>query len=107
MAVRRIRLDQNLPAYSFTTVLDNVSYLIEAAYNTRRDRWTLGIYDSGGTPLLVGIPLCIDRDLIAPYRTLSIPQGTLVCFDDTDAGTQPTLGSFLLDHTLYYVEAGG
>jgi len=100
----RIPLDQSAPWYTLQIALGQVTYNLELAFNTRRGTWTLNIYDIANTPLLMSIPLLIRRDLTRAYHTLNIPSGAFVCLDDTGDGTEPGLGSFLLDHSLYYVE---
>lgn len=101
----KIPLDESVPWYAFTISLDSATYTLEAYYNTRAERWRLNILDATETPLLTGLPLLIDRDLTAPYLHLSIPPGQFTVLDDTGAQAQPTLSSFLLDHSLYYLEA--
>jgi len=98
-----IPLDQSVPWYSFQMALDAATYTFEVAFNTRAGYWTLSLYDVAGNLLLGSIPLLIQRNLTAPYHTLNIPKGDFLCLDDADDGSQPGLGSFLLDHTLYYV----
>lgn len=98
-----IPLDENLPDYSFSCTLDGASYTLRAYYNTRARRWRLNILDISENPVLMGIPLTIGRDLTAGLRYLQIPPGVFMALDDTGDGTQPTLGSFLLDHSLYYL----
>jgi len=100
----RIPLDQSAPWYTFSMSLGQVTYQFEVAYNTRSGIWALSLYDVANQPLLMSVPLLIRRDLTKAYHTLSIPPGALVCLDDTGDGSEPGLGSFLLDHTLYYVE---
>lgn len=101
----RIPLDQDVPWYMFSLSLDLVTYNLEVMHNSRSGIWVLNIYNVAQAPLLMGIPLLIRRDLTRSYHTLNIPKGALVVLDDRGDGTQPGLGSFLLDHTLYYVSA--
>ncbi|RYF09310.1 MAG: hypothetical protein EOO40_07125 [Deltaproteobacteria bacterium] len=105
MALLAIPLDENLPWYSFSITLENQAYTFEVAYNTRANRWMLSISDAADNLILAGIPLLIERDLLRPYRTLRLPPGSLVVLDNTGQGQEPTLGSFLLNHTLYYLES--
>lgn len=104
MALLTLPLTQSLPWYSFTIQLDGASYVLEFYYNTRASRWRMNILDPTQTPLVMGLPLTIGRDLTDSYRYLKIPPGVFFALDDTGDGTQPTLGSFLLDHSLYYWE---
>lgn len=98
-----IPLTQNATWYSFNITLDSATYVFELRYNTRKDRWILSIYDAAENPLLVGIVLLIERNLSTQYNYLAIPQGVIFCQDDSGQGLQPTLSSFLVDHTLFYL----
>lgn len=100
----QLPMGQNLPSFTFTTTLSNVAYTFNAYLNTRADRWMLDILDVTLTPILVGIPLLIDRDLLAQYPTLPLPPGGLFVIDESGKQTQPKAGSFLIDHTLLYLE---
>lgn len=104
--ILQLPVDANLPWFSFTITLENAGYRLEMAYNTRAARWSLTIRDAAGEPIVRNIPILIDRDLLKIYRTLPVPQGSLICIDTTGKQTQPTMGSFLTTHALYYIESG-
>lgn len=106
MSILVVPLTQDLPWYTFTTSLDGISYTLEVQYNVRSERWYMSIADAIGTPVVSGIPLLINRDLLAPYRTYDVPAGGMVVIDNTGADAEPTLDSFLTTHALYYVEPG-
>lgn len=106
MAILTLPLDEDAPWYSFSTTLEAVTYTFEMAYNTRAKRWYLSVGDAIGTVLVAGVPILIERDLLAAYRHLPIPPGSFVALDTSGQGQQPTLGSFLLNHILYYIETG-
>ena len=101
----RIPLNQEVPWYTLSITLDQATYILEVMFNSRSSIWLMNIYDVAQNPLLMSVPLLIRRDLTQAYHTLNIPKGSFVVLDDTGDGTQPGLGSFLLDHTLYYVSA--
>jgi len=100
----RIPVDKNLPWYTMRVALSKVTYTLEMAYNTRADRWYLSVMDAIGTPILMGIPLLIMRNVLGPYRTLALPPGRLFPYDDSGRDLEPTLSSFLVDHGLVYVD---
>jgi hypothetical protein len=92
-------LDQNAPWFSFRIILNTIRYGIEARFNIRMNRWIMSIYDAGGAPVLMGIPLLIDRNLI-PYPTLKLPSGAMFVKDASGKQLQATLASFAVDHLL-------
>lgn len=105
MALLQMPLDQNDPWYTFTCTLERVSYTFELAINTRADRWMMTIGDALGTPVVSSIPLLIQRDLLGPFRTYAVPPGIFFVLDNSGQMREPTAGSFLLDHVLYYQES--
>lgn len=104
--VIRIPLAVNLPWYAFDITLEQVGYHVEMAYQTRRDRWCLTLADAAKQTLLESLPVLIDRNLLRAYQHLAVPRGMLICIDTTGKQQQPTLGSFLTTHALYYMESG-
>ncbi|RYF52441.1 MAG: hypothetical protein EOO38_00080 [Cytophagaceae bacterium] len=102
----RVPLGVNLPWYAFDMTLDGVGYHLEMAYQNRSDRWALSIGNAASTPVIQSVPILIDRDLLRIYHHLPVPPGLLMCIDTTGKQQQPTLGSFLTTHVLYYIESG-
>ncbi|RYF12579.1 MAG: hypothetical protein EOO40_00920 [Deltaproteobacteria bacterium] len=105
MALLTVPLSQDLPYYTFATALDGITYNLQVAYNVRSDRWYLDIADVIGAPLVTGIALLVNRDLLQPYRAYPVPAGYLVVIDNTGNDNQPGKTAFLTTHTLYYLEA--
>ena len=105
MAIFKIPTSSTLPWYSFKTTLTGTVYTLELRYNLRMQRWMLNILDANNTPILMGVALLIGRSVSGQYRTLSVPEGALFALDDTGAGNQPTLSSFLTSHSFYYLDS--
>lgn len=95
---------RNLPRYRQRVVLSKVTYTLLLDYNTRADRWYLSIMDTIGTPILMGVPLLVMRDVLGPYKTLSLPPGSIFAVDDSGRDLEPTLSSFLVDHGIVYMD---
>ena len=102
--VYSIPINPQLPWQEYRITLSGIIYTLEFTYNVRSDRWILNINDAFGNQILQGIVLLINRDLTGQYRTLDIPIGTIFAADNTLQDTQPTLNSFGVDHTLYYLD---
>lgn len=90
--------------YTQTVQLSGVSYQLEMRYNTRMGRWILAVLDVVGTPIVQGIPMLALRNFVGQYTTLSVPPGTLFCFNQTSPLTEPTLTSFLKDTSFVYAD---
>jgi hypothetical protein len=92
----------SLPYYKFKITLSSVIFTISMRFNGRMARWMMDVLDPSANPILMGIPVLIQRNLTGQYVTLALPEGVLFATDDTGNDTQPTLYSFGLDHTLWY-----
>lgn len=90
--------------YTQAMTLAGQQYNLEFYYNTRADLWFMDILDVSENIILAGVPLTIDRNLTGQYTTLALPDGTFFCTDNTGNDTQPTLASFVTDHTLYFYD---
>lgn len=104
MVVFEIPTSASQTWYVQTVTLSGVTYRLELRYNTRMQRWILNILDAGDTPILMGQPLLINRNLTGQYTQLSLPEGTMFCVDDSGNNLQPTLASFLIDHAIIYLD---
>ena len=69
------------PSFKLRTELEDVTYIIRLDWNTRVEKWHISIFDADENPLLSGIPLNVDTDLIGPLRIAGLPPGLLMLFD--------------------------
>jgi len=68
---------QDFPAFSETTALDGQVYRLTFRWNTRGQYWTLKVSQADGTPILSGIKLVPDYELISAYVDMGPPPGLL------------------------------
>jgi len=99
-----VPLRSDLPRYQFRISFSGVIFTAHVRYNTRMQRYLMNICDSSDNPILLGIPVLIERDLTAQYPTLAVPAGTFFVTDDSGQEQQPTQYSFGIDHTMWYVD---
>jgi hypothetical protein len=92
-----------LPFYTFGITLAGVQYFMTMRYNSRADRWFLDVADSQRTPVVTGLPLLVDRRLLQQYPTLPVPYGELIVTDDSGRDLDPTIQSFINDHSLIFL----
>ena len=71
-------------AQSLTTSLNGVSYKFTFVWNYTENAWVINIDDQYGIPLIYGILMVSDVDLLAPYSYLGIGGG-LVAINDTSS----------------------
>lgn len=104
MIILQIPTSSTNPHYTQSLSLGGQSYVLELRYNTRMARWLLSVYDAAEQPLLLGVPLLIDRDLGAQYPTRKLPNGSLFVADVSGAQLQPQLSSFLTTHGFFFAD---
>lgn len=94
--------DQNEPHITQSVSLDGRAYLMELNWNSRTDRWTLGLSTEDGDAILSGALLCVGTDLLRtiPATLESVPPGQLI-LGGLDDPTLETMG----DAALFYIEA--
>jgi len=76
-------------AQTFSIALAGKSYQLTLVWNDQTNSWTLDIADSTLTPIIRGIPLVANVDLLAPYAYLNFG-GQLIAQTDNDVSTPPT-----------------
>ncbi len=77
MAILSLPVRNDLFRYDFKTELDGITYTIDIHYNARKDRWILGIKTSEGTPIIMGIPVLINYNLLGRFADSRLPRGVL------------------------------
>lgn len=102
MSFFQVQTQQNLPWYSFTSPLSGVQYTLRLRFNSRSNRWILDIADAADNNIIVGLPILVLRDVNGQYVNPGVPPGTFFCINNVGDGSQPTLNSFGLTHSLLY-----
>jgi hypothetical protein len=73
------------PFFTQDVTLDGVPYRFSFLWNTRASRWTVSIYDTSDVPIVEGIPVALDQELIRQYPGRAVPPGELWAIDATGA----------------------
>lgn len=69
-----------LPALAAEVTLDGIPFRITLAYNFRGLYWTLSIYDRDRAPLVQGIKLVPEYELLRQFPGRGLPPGQLITF---------------------------
>ena len=96
------------PAISKEISLDNKAYKFSFVWNPRMEAWTLSIFDLDDTPILNGIKLVLNYELISMYNYLEIPPGKLFVLDYSDDTSRIAFDDFTGERSLslvYFSEA--
>lgn len=80
----RIPIDETAALFKIRTVLDTVEVVLRFEWNGRENRWTLHILDAQENPLLMGLVLNINSELIERFEIPGLPPGLLVLYDTSD-----------------------
>lgn len=80
------------PSFTQRITLDNVPYRLQFHWNYRGQHWTLSIQDAQGNPVLSGIKLVLQFNLLEQFRAYNIPNGSLTVYDST--GSTDRIGRF-------------
>ncbi len=87
---------------SFVISLSGVNYRLTAQWrNAVGAGWVLDIADSGGTPIIQGIPLVTGVNLLDQYDYLNLG-GVLWCQTTADPDAVPTFENLGVDSHLYW-----
>jgi len=105
VATKVIPVRADLPAYTFQIDLEGKLYTFTFRYNERMDRWLMDIADENENPLLSGIVILTDYNLIERFKDDALPPGEFFALDES--GEQKYAGREDLgnDIKLFYVEA--
>jgi hypothetical protein len=82
MAVE-IPLSSEFARYTQKTTIGGIPLVINLRWNWRLQRWIIDLADDSGNPIVNGIVLNVNTDLLAPYRIAGngLPSGYLILFN--------------------------
>lgn len=102
---RRIPVTSDSPIYQQLTTLDGQDYNLTFHYNSRDFSWYLDIADLQRVPILTGIRLVVDWDLLRRCVDARRPPGILIANDLSGAGLDPGPDDLGTRVELLYFEA--
>ena len=106
MSFLTLPVDSESESYVFQVDLDGSIHALRFDYNTRMDRWVMGLQDLQGNVVLGGVPVQIDWDLLLQYLgRAEFPPGRFVAVDESGQGRDPTRDIFGVEVKLFYEEA--
>jgi hypothetical protein len=69
------------------------------------DRWIMDVANENEEPLLLGIPILTQQNLIERFKDDRLPPGEFFALDESGTGKQPGRDDLGNDIKLFYVEA--
>lgn len=78
-----LEIPLNLPDASFKirTILEDVQLILRFDWCERDIRWQISIYDTSENPLVLGMPLNVNLELIERFEIDGLPPGNLMLLD--------------------------
>lgn len=90
---------------TFEVILDEVVLRLFFHFNSRIDSWFMLTSDENDDVIIGDTRLVVDWPLLAHYRDLRLPPGTLILVDTEELGEDPTFDSLGTRHVLTYFTA--
>lgn len=87
---------------TFSIEMAGKSYTITVVWNESANVWVLDFADALGVPLLRGIPLVANVDLLEPYPYMNFG-GSLIAQTDSSPNTPPSYDNLGSSGRLYFV----
>jgi hypothetical protein len=87
-----------------TISIDNIYYKLRFQWNSRDTCWLLNISDVNDSPIICGIKLVINYELIRQYAASIMPSGYLFLLDLSGTNAPCDFGSLGSRCKLYYIE---
>lgn len=91
-------------AQTFRIKLNGVTYTINLYWNSISGSWCIDLADSDAVPIINGIPVVANTDLLEQYAYLNLG-GKLIVQTDSDPNAAPTDINLGTDSHLYFVTA--
>lgn len=85
--------------------LDGIPYLFKFTYNNRYDFWSMDILTKDEEPIVQGLKIVLNYELISRFRYLGVPAGELYAIDSTEKETRVNRENLGNTVQLFYVES--
>lgn len=105
MALLELQLNSSTGNYRFRTRLDDVDYVFRFRWSGREESWIMDIRDFQNNPVVAGVRVVTNIDLLANFKHLDIPQGDLVAINLKSDTAEPGRNNFGTDIRIIYAEA--
>ncbi|NIQ92445.1 MAG: hypothetical protein GWN93_27070 [Deltaproteobacteria bacterium] len=105
MAIFEIPTTSDFADFKLRTVLEGGTYVFRIYWNSRQQRWHLSISDPDETPVLMGIPLVADTDVIGAFEIPGLPPGIIMLYDSGEKREEAGRDDLGSRHRLLYEES--
>lgn len=104
MTIEAIPLNSDNPYVKYKIDIDTLFYTLEFAYNVIIDTWSISIYTEDEDPIILGIPLLVNRPIITNIfdHIEALFDGEVFVINYADTNTEPGFEGFDEDCDLIY-----
>lgn len=81
MSILEIGIAYDDASFKFTIDLEGTIYLFRFNWNTRNERWFFDIMLEDETPLLYGLPVFVNWDVVGRFKNALLPKGKIGFYD--------------------------
>jgi hypothetical protein len=103
--IYQIPIQKDNASFKIRTDLEDDTYILDFYYNSRLGRWHVSISDADENPVLMGVPLNINYNILQRFRMTALPPGLMMLFDSTDAFNEADDETFADTALLLYQES--
>lgn len=93
------------PYYKFSITLDGTTYIINVKWNDVHEFYVIDILDSAEAPIIYGIKLTLNAELIRRYNGKGVPPGAMMVIDSSGRLKRIAFDSFDTTAKLVYIPA--
>lgn len=83
-----VPITQDDASFKIRTILEGFELVLKIDWNTRIERWHVSIYNAAEEPLVTGLPMHINTELIERFEIVGLPPGRLMLFDTSGRITE-------------------
>lgn len=98
--------NRNGRAFRHSVDLSGTLYILEFRFNTRGDYWIMDVYDFGKLPVINGVVLSVNINLLANCSSAIKPDGILILVDGSGNGESCAADDLGKRCALIYIENG-
>lgn len=92
------------PEIFFGAILGGEPYRFTLTWISRMQWWNFEMALESGQPLIQGVRVVADVDMIQPYNMPELPPGQIICHDTTNLAQPPGRLDWVQRHLLLYVD---
>ena len=95
---------QDFPSFQQEVIIDESSYVLNFNWNSRGEFWELSFLNALREPLVMGIKLVLNYELIRQFQGYGLPDGALYAIDASGNNSKIEQNDFINDRvSLIYI----